>query len=74
MVYAWNGFVLLAHNKACLGNMLTYTWLELAKVEDGKGSCLGEGGGRREGEVIHLVFAYCFIQSTILITVTTGVL
>lgn len=58
MVYAWNGFVLLAHNKACLGNMLTYTWLELAKVEDGKGSCLGEEGGRREGHPFSLCLLF----------------
>ncbi|KAL5487393.1 hypothetical protein EMCRGX_G019987 [Ephydatia muelleri] len=36
MVYAWNGFVLLAHNRTCLQDFLTCAWLELAKVEDGK--------------------------------------
>lgn len=37
-MYAWNGFVLLTHNRTCLTNYLTCAWLELAKVEDGKGS------------------------------------
>lgn len=36
MVYAWNGFVLLARNKACLSKMLNCAWVELAKVEDSK--------------------------------------
>ena len=47
MVYAWNGFQLLAKSKQLMESVLRIVWDELMTVEETRGKEEGEGG--REG-------------------------
>ena len=50
MVYAWNGFQLLAKSKQLMESVLRIVWDELMTVEETRGKEEGEGGREGGGE------------------------
>ena len=52
MVYAWNGFQLLAKSKQLMESVLRIVWDELMTVEETRGKEEGEGGGGKGEEDI----------------------